>query len=72
MKTLEVMWQGSQSDILDIQHLLYAFDVQIAQHDIFLALMFPGEKVPMILGLGDTVILNDMDQLQIRRREHDA
>jgi len=69
MKTVEVMWQGTHGDVLDIQHLLYAFDAQIAQHQGFLSINLPGAKLPLILGLGDTVVVNDLDQMSIKKRE---
>jgi len=67
-KEAGIMWQGRPSDIDEMYHLLQAFDVEIARHEQFLAIILPGAKQPMIMGLGDEVVLNEHDQMQIRQR----
>jgi hypothetical protein len=64
-KELYVMWQGTQTDVEEIQHMLYAFEPIVMRHGDNLAIKLDGIN-PIIVGPGDLVCLNEFDQLQIR------
>ena len=64
-----VLWQGRNSDVLDVQHLLYEYEVEVAQNGMDL-LLIRSEGDPVQVNMGDEVVLDEeTDQIGIIRSD---
>ena len=67
-----VLWQGRNSEVEEIQHLLFPFGAMVGQSGFILAIMFEGSDKPVQVEMGDEVVVNEFDQFAVLPAEENA
>lgn len=66
-----VLWEGLPIQVQRIQDMLGDFEVAIAQRDLRLLIIPWGAGDPVVINLGDEVVLGENDQFGVIRTTED-